>query len=50
MLLTCRKCKKEKEENEFPVQKDKRFGRGSWCYLCKRKVEQERYARRSEKL
>lgn len=50
MTLTCKKCGNPKDENEFPKQKDKKWGRGSWCYKCKRGAEKERYYKKISKL
>lgn len=44
--IVCSKCKDPKNENEFPVQNDKKWRRGSWCYECKRAAERLRYEKK----
>lgn len=47
--MLCKKCSKEKPETDFPLQKDKKFKRNSYCYECKRAAEKARYKKNKEK-
>lgn len=44
VLIKCKgPCGQEKKEDDFPLQRDKRGRRNSYCYECKRAIEKARY-------
>lgn len=52
-MLTCARCKKEKNEEDFPIRKDRKRGRDYRCISCDRKkrknFEREVYSKKIPK-
>ena len=44
-MKMCRDCRQNKTHEEFPYQRDAGDHLGSYCYVCKRKRENLRYAK-----
>jgi hypothetical protein len=42
-MKKCHKCQKEKHENDFPLNKTKKDGRGYGCLECQREYNKEHY-------
>ena len=42
-MITCTKCKQEKEASEFPAEPTKKNGLHSWCKTCRSEYTQAYY-------